>query len=159
MIYCRASIIPAAGCPLLLMLPTDLKFPPVVWGTQTEKYVSYFIPFSASSSGLIDNSMYSIHHLCLNLFQQFHEELALQMVVSTGVCRENVYKYAWFFFELLVRVYYNCMAGLMSLLIEWYIIEIKKWKLNLSGHCLSVLKIIKIYKQFFIKCKKWWSFQ
>src|SRR4029434_2945301 len=24
------------------------------------------------------------------------------MVVSTGVCRENAYKYAWFFFELLV---------------------------------------------------------
>lgn len=36
--------------------------------------------------------------------QQFHEELALQMVVSTGVCRENAYKYAWFFFELLVSV-------------------------------------------------------
>uniref|UniRef100_A0A8C1HJH2 Dedicator of cytokinesis 8 n=1 Tax=Cyprinus carpio carpio TaxID=630221 RepID=A0A8C1HJH2_CYPCA len=33
----------------------------------------------------------------------FHEELALQMVVSTGVCRENVYKYAWFFFEVLVK--------------------------------------------------------
>uniref|UniRef100_A0A8C1C7Q8 Dedicator of cytokinesis 8 n=1 Tax=Cyprinus carpio carpio TaxID=630221 RepID=A0A8C1C7Q8_CYPCA len=33
----------------------------------------------------------------------FHEELALQMVVSTGVCREYVYKYAWFFFELLVK--------------------------------------------------------
>ncbi|XP_051508560.1 dedicator of cytokinesis protein 8-like isoform X2 [Myxocyprinus asiaticus] len=33
----------------------------------------------------------------------FHEELALQMVVSTGVCRESVYKYAWFFFELLVK--------------------------------------------------------
>uniref|UniRef100_A0A672HCN2 Dedicator of cytokinesis 8 n=1 Tax=Salarias fasciatus TaxID=181472 RepID=A0A672HCN2_SALFA len=35
--------------------------------------------------------------------KQFHEELALQMVVSTGVCRENAYKYAWFFFELLVK--------------------------------------------------------
>uniref|UniRef100_A0A8C8J347 Dedicator of cytokinesis 8 n=1 Tax=Oncorhynchus tshawytscha TaxID=74940 RepID=A0A8C8J347_ONCTS len=35
--------------------------------------------------------------------RKFHEELALQMVVSTGVCRENVYKYAWFFFELLVK--------------------------------------------------------
>ncbi|TRY86506.1 hypothetical protein DNTS_010131 [Danionella cerebrum] len=33
----------------------------------------------------------------------FHEELALQMVVSTGVCRENVYKFAWFFFEILVK--------------------------------------------------------
>lgn len=33
----------------------------------------------------------------------FHEELALQMVVSSGVGRENVFKYAWFFFELLVK--------------------------------------------------------
>uniref|UniRef100_A0A665X4X3 Dedicator of cytokinesis 8 n=1 Tax=Echeneis naucrates TaxID=173247 RepID=A0A665X4X3_ECHNA len=38
-----------------------------------------------------------------NILSQFHEELALQMVVSTGVCRENAYKYAWFFFELLVK--------------------------------------------------------
>ncbi|XP_046904602.1 dedicator of cytokinesis protein 8 isoform X2 [Hypomesus transpacificus] len=35
--------------------------------------------------------------------RKFHEELALQMVVSTGVCRENAYKYAWFFFEVLVK--------------------------------------------------------
>uniref|UniRef100_A0AAZ3Q3S5 Dedicator of cytokinesis 8 n=1 Tax=Oncorhynchus tshawytscha TaxID=74940 RepID=A0AAZ3Q3S5_ONCTS len=35
--------------------------------------------------------------------RKFHEELALQIVVSTGVCRENAYKYAWFFFELLVK--------------------------------------------------------
>uniref|UniRef100_A0AAY5F4T4 Dedicator of cytokinesis 8 n=1 Tax=Electrophorus electricus TaxID=8005 RepID=A0AAY5F4T4_ELEEL len=42
-------------------------------------------------------------YLYVDLLQQFHEELALQMVVSTGVCRENVYKYAWFFFELLVK--------------------------------------------------------
>uniref|UniRef100_A0A3Q3JUV4 Dedicator of cytokinesis 8 n=1 Tax=Monopterus albus TaxID=43700 RepID=A0A3Q3JUV4_MONAL len=42
--------------------------------------------------------------LCVfSLLQHFHEELALQMVVSTGVCRENAYKYAWFFFELLVK--------------------------------------------------------
>uniref|UniRef100_A0A7N9AXY8 Dedicator of cytokinesis 8 n=1 Tax=Mastacembelus armatus TaxID=205130 RepID=A0A7N9AXY8_9TELE len=39
----------------------------------------------------------------LSVKVQFHEELALQMVVSTGVCRENAYKYAWFFFELLVK--------------------------------------------------------
>lgn len=46
-----------------------------------------------------------LYHLCMCcLLQQFHEELALQMVVSTGVCRENAYKYAWFFFELLVSV-------------------------------------------------------
>ncbi|KAF5912751.1 hypothetical protein HPG69_007741, partial [Diceros bicornis minor] len=35
--------------------------------------------------------------------KHFHEELALQMVVSTGMVRETVFKYAWFFFELLVR--------------------------------------------------------
>lgn len=29
------------------------------------------------------------------------------MVVSTGVCRENAYKYAWFFFELLVSVVFH----------------------------------------------------
>ncbi|XP_053555956.1 dedicator of cytokinesis protein 8 [Bombina bombina] len=33
----------------------------------------------------------------------FHEELALQMVVSAGMVRESVFKYAWFFFELLVK--------------------------------------------------------
>uniref|UniRef100_A0A803V7J3 Dedicator of cytokinesis 8 n=1 Tax=Ficedula albicollis TaxID=59894 RepID=A0A803V7J3_FICAL len=36
--------------------------------------------------------------------RHFHEELALQMVVSTGMVRESVFKYAWFFFELLVRL-------------------------------------------------------
>ncbi|ERE77344.1 dedicator of cytokinesis protein 8 [Cricetulus griseus] len=35
--------------------------------------------------------------------KHFHEELALQMVVSTGLVRETVFKYAWFFFELLVK--------------------------------------------------------
>ncbi|XP_069783742.1 dedicator of cytokinesis protein 8 isoform X2 [Narcine bancroftii] len=42
--------------------------------------------------------------------KQFHEELALQMVVSTGMVRENVFKYAWFFFELLVKsmAQYTC---------------------------------------------------
>uniref|UniRef100_A0A8B9GF97 Dedicator of cytokinesis 8 n=1 Tax=Amazona collaria TaxID=241587 RepID=A0A8B9GF97_9PSIT len=35
-------------------------------------------------------------------YSHFHEELALQMVVSTGIVRESVFKYAWFFFELLV---------------------------------------------------------
>uniref|UniRef100_A0A8C6PPJ1 Dedicator of cytokinesis 8 n=1 Tax=Nothobranchius furzeri TaxID=105023 RepID=A0A8C6PPJ1_NOTFU len=37
------------------------------------------------------------------LSAKFHEELALQMVVSSNVCRENTYKYSWFFFELLVK--------------------------------------------------------
>nr|XP_006137919.1 dedicator of cytokinesis protein 8 isoform X1 [Pelodiscus sinensis] len=35
--------------------------------------------------------------------KHFHEELALQMVVSTGMVRETVFKYAWFFFELLIK--------------------------------------------------------
>uniref|UniRef100_A0A286ZXQ4 Dedicator of cytokinesis 8 n=1 Tax=Sus scrofa TaxID=9823 RepID=A0A286ZXQ4_PIG len=35
--------------------------------------------------------------------KHFHEELALQMVVSTGVVKETVFKYSWFFFELLVK--------------------------------------------------------
>ncbi|KAG8455210.1 hypothetical protein GDO86_001415 [Hymenochirus boettgeri] len=35
--------------------------------------------------------------------KHFHEEMALQMVVSTGMVRESVFKYAWFFFELLVK--------------------------------------------------------
>ncbi|XP_063106362.1 dedicator of cytokinesis protein 8 isoform X2 [Cavia porcellus] len=35
--------------------------------------------------------------------KHFHEELALQMVVSTGMVRESVFKYSWFFFELLVK--------------------------------------------------------
>uniref|UniRef100_A0A8C7Z2K8 Dedicator of cytokinesis 8 n=1 Tax=Oryzias sinensis TaxID=183150 RepID=A0A8C7Z2K8_9TELE len=47
------------------------------------------------------NSLYPVSVFLL--LQQFHEELALQMVVSTGVCKENAYKYAWFFFELLVK--------------------------------------------------------
>ncbi|XP_054254002.1 dedicator of cytokinesis protein 8 [Indicator indicator] len=35
--------------------------------------------------------------------KHFHEEMALQMVVSTGMVRESVFKYAWFFFELLIK--------------------------------------------------------
>ena len=42
--------------------------------------------------------------------QHFHEELALQMVVSTGMVRESVFKYAWFFFELLVRLYIGVLV-------------------------------------------------
>uniref|UniRef100_A0A8C4GQK6 Dedicator of cytokinesis 8 n=1 Tax=Dicentrarchus labrax TaxID=13489 RepID=A0A8C4GQK6_DICLA len=49
-----------------------------------------------------DTHIKSLNLLC-GPIDQFHEELALQMVVSTGVCRENAYKYAWFFFELLVK--------------------------------------------------------
>uniref|UniRef100_A0A671PHY5 Dedicator of cytokinesis protein 8-like n=1 Tax=Sinocyclocheilus anshuiensis TaxID=1608454 RepID=A0A671PHY5_9TELE len=54
------------------------------------------------SAGKVSNSSQSSSTRPTNR-KLFHEELALQMVVSTGVCRENVYKYAWFFFELLVK--------------------------------------------------------
>lgn len=35
--------------------------------------------------------------------QLFHEELALQWVVSSGSVREGALQQAWFFFELMVR--------------------------------------------------------
>ncbi|KAG8130614.1 hypothetical protein E2320_017328 [Naja naja] len=35
--------------------------------------------------------------------KHFHEEIAFQMVVSAGIARESVFKYSWFFFELLVK--------------------------------------------------------
>uniref|UniRef100_A0A3B4UGN3 Dedicator of cytokinesis 8 n=1 Tax=Seriola dumerili TaxID=41447 RepID=A0A3B4UGN3_SERDU len=56
-----------------------------------------------SSNQISQSSCVSPQFVYFSLVQQFHEELALQMVVSTGVCRENAYKYAWFFFELLVK--------------------------------------------------------
>lgn len=42
--------------------------------------------------------------LCFDfLTQLFHEELALQWVVSSGSVREGALQQAWFFFELMVR--------------------------------------------------------
>uniref|UniRef100_A0A8C4V559 Dedicator of cytokinesis 8 n=1 Tax=Falco tinnunculus TaxID=100819 RepID=A0A8C4V559_FALTI len=49
-----------------------------------------------------NNLDFHFPRLCI-YFQHFHEELALQMVVSTGMVRESVFKYAWFFFELLIK--------------------------------------------------------
>uniref|UniRef100_A0A8C5RNU3 DOCKER domain-containing protein n=1 Tax=Laticauda laticaudata TaxID=8630 RepID=A0A8C5RNU3_LATLA len=49
------------------------------------------------------DSLYAIKH--------FHEEIAFQMVVSAGIARESVFKYSWFFFELLVRF---CVVLLFS---------------------------------------------
>lgn len=44
--------------------------------------------------------------LCLSVLhsptQLFHEELALQWVVSSGSVREGALQQAWFFFELMV---------------------------------------------------------
>uniref|UniRef100_A0A671L6F9 Dedicator of cytokinesis 8 n=1 Tax=Sinocyclocheilus anshuiensis TaxID=1608454 RepID=A0A671L6F9_9TELE len=43
----------------------------------------------------------NISHFCLTLDLPFNKKIHLSLY--TGVCRENVYKYAWFFFELLVK--------------------------------------------------------
>uniref|UniRef100_A0AAQ6A381 Dedicator of cytokinesis 8 n=1 Tax=Amphiprion ocellaris TaxID=80972 RepID=A0AAQ6A381_AMPOC len=61
-------------------------------------------PHTSAEDAEVKNILSVLTTVCVvSLLQQFHEELALQMVVSTGVCRENAYKYAWFFFELLVK--------------------------------------------------------
>ncbi|KAM5183160.1 dedicator of cytokinesis protein 8 isoform 3-T4 [Callospermophilus lateralis] len=51
--------------------------------------------------------------------KHFHEELALQMVVSTGMVRETVFKYAWFFFELLLSAKLNNLPTLISMRLEF----------------------------------------
>ncbi|KAM8960557.1 dedicator of cytokinesis protein 8 [Pelodytes ibericus] len=58
--------------------------------------MSFFIDGSNDAQNAIANTRPSNK-------KHFHEELALQMVVSTGMVRESVFKYAWFFFELLVK--------------------------------------------------------
>lgn len=63
---------------------------------RTSNRMSFFI----ESSNDLQNTMASTRP---SGKKHFHEELALQMVVSTNMVRENVFKYAWFFFELLVK--------------------------------------------------------
>lgn len=46
---------------------------------------------------------YFVHVFLLHLFKLFHEELALQWVVSSGSIREGALQQAWFFFELMVE--------------------------------------------------------
>ncbi|NWW06375.1 DOCK8 protein, partial [Oreocharis arfaki] len=58
--------------------------------------MSYYIEGTSDMSGLCAGTRPSSK-------KHFHEELALQMVVSTGMVRESVFKYAWFFFELLIK--------------------------------------------------------
>ncbi|NWY46142.1 DOCK8 protein, partial [Sylvia atricapilla] len=58
--------------------------------------MSYYVEGTNDMSGLCPSARSSNK-------KHFHEELALQMVVSTGMVRESVFKYAWFFFELLVK--------------------------------------------------------
>lgn len=49
---------------------------------------------------------YPSHFFCLcissSVLKLFHEELALQWVVSSGSVREGALQQAWFFFELMV---------------------------------------------------------
>ncbi|XP_056378742.1 dedicator of cytokinesis protein 8 isoform X2 [Hyla sarda] len=66
-------------------------------GRSSSNRMSFFIE---SSNDLQNMAMASTR---LSGKKHFHEELALQMVVSTNMVRENVFKYAWFFFELLVK--------------------------------------------------------
>ncbi|XP_063036087.1 dedicator of cytokinesis protein 8 isoform X1 [Melospiza melodia melodia] len=58
--------------------------------------MSYYVEGTNDMSGLCASTRPSNK-------KHFHEELALQMVVSTGMVREAVFKYAWFFFELLIK--------------------------------------------------------
>ncbi|PIO29497.1 hypothetical protein AB205_0115890 [Aquarana catesbeiana] len=58
--------------------------------------MSYFVESSNDLQSVVSSTRPSSK-------KHFHEELALQMVVSTNMVRENVFKYAWFFFELLVK--------------------------------------------------------
>nr|DBA28085.1 TPA: hypothetical protein GDO54_008494 [Pyxicephalus adspersus] len=58
--------------------------------------MSYFVESSNDLQSVVSSTRPSNK-------KHFHEELALQMVVSTNMVRENVFKYAWFFFELLVK--------------------------------------------------------
>lgn len=44
----------------------------------------------------------SVYFYFIGLFKLFHEELALQWVVSSGSVREGALQQAWFFFELMV---------------------------------------------------------
>uniref|UniRef100_A0A452V2K0 Dedicator of cytokinesis 8 n=1 Tax=Ursus maritimus TaxID=29073 RepID=A0A452V2K0_URSMA len=58
---------------------------------------------SSKRRGVCVGSTCHLRLVFVLVVQHFHEELALQMVVSTGMVRETVFKYAWFFFELLVK--------------------------------------------------------
>lgn len=56
-----------------------------------------------------DTFDFDLHMFCLSCpIQLFHEELALQWVVSSGSVREGALQQAWFFFELMVWYYGLC---------------------------------------------------
>uniref|UniRef100_A0A3Q3AR26 Dedicator of cytokinesis 8 n=1 Tax=Kryptolebias marmoratus TaxID=37003 RepID=A0A3Q3AR26_KRYMA len=70
--------------------------------------------------------------------KQFHEELALQMVVSTGVCRENAFKYAWFFFELLVK----SMAQHVSQLDKHNVPRRNRYSDRFNGDITTIVSVV-----------------
>lgn len=59
------------------------------------------------------------HFNCL--FKLFHEELALQWVVSSGSIREGALQQAWFFFELMVG---NILASKKSFGVDGHLQQI-----------------------------------
>uniref|UniRef100_A0A8B9GGN9 Dedicator of cytokinesis 8 n=1 Tax=Amazona collaria TaxID=241587 RepID=A0A8B9GGN9_9PSIT len=72
----------------------------------TDEEVKNIMSSKVREQGQISGELYGPRPNNLDLFcdgRHFHEELALQMVVSTGIVRESVFKYAWFFFELLIK--------------------------------------------------------
>uniref|UniRef100_A0A8C7VN45 Dedicator of cytokinesis 8 n=1 Tax=Oncorhynchus mykiss TaxID=8022 RepID=A0A8C7VN45_ONCMY len=75
----------------------DIPAPHSAEDTEVKNILSAKVLLQIQGRGCVGNTG------CSNPESTFHEELALQIVVSTGVCRENAYKYAWFFFELLVK--------------------------------------------------------
>uniref|UniRef100_A0A3P9IZ97 Dedicator of cytokinesis 7 n=1 Tax=Oryzias latipes TaxID=8090 RepID=A0A3P9IZ97_ORYLA len=80
------------------------------WGSKNVFNNSFFT--SCHAPHIISGRGY-IYFLCPSLlrasytfwwiFQLFHEELALQWVVSSGSVREGALQQAWFFFELMVK--------------------------------------------------------
>uniref|UniRef100_A0A663FKU7 Dedicator of cytokinesis 8 n=2 Tax=Accipitrinae TaxID=8955 RepID=A0A663FKU7_AQUCH len=72
--------------------------------TATDEEVKNIMSSKVREQSQIPGELYGPKPNNLGLFfKHFHEELALQMVVSTGMVRESVFKYAWFFFELLIK--------------------------------------------------------
>uniref|UniRef100_A0A669EGD1 Dedicator of cytokinesis 7 n=1 Tax=Oreochromis niloticus TaxID=8128 RepID=A0A669EGD1_ORENI len=59
--------------------------------------------FMNAPSSTLPHDKNNLHLRDTDIFGLFHEELALQWVVSSGSVREGALQQAWFFFELMVR--------------------------------------------------------
>lgn len=75
--------------------------------------------------------------------QHFHEELALQMVVSTGMVRETVFKYAWFFFELLVSLARSYLCSIRAR--EKHVRKAVKFPISGTDTLLTKLLLLKTW--------------